>query len=73
MLRAPPSISIQLARRPPTEQGAEHGPQLLIMGTIVPVWRSSQLLSAPLISLVEHLCPAALGSQLGKGAELETR
>lgn len=43
-LRAPPSISIQLARRPPTEQRAGPEPRPLIMGTIVPAWYSPQLL-----------------------------
>lgn len=34
-LRTPPSISIQLATRPPTGREAGLGPQLGIMGTIV--------------------------------------
>lgn len=59
-LRAPPSISIQLVRRPPTEHGAGLGSQLLIMGTIVPVWSSSQLFGGSLA-----VCPPVLGMQLG--------
>lgn len=73
-LRAPPSISIQLARRPPTEQKAGPEPRPLIMGTIVPAWYSPQLLGV--------LCPShfsggarvsvSLAYATGKEAKLRT-
>lgn len=73
-LRAPPSISIQLARRPPTEPRAGPEPRPLIMGTIVPAWYSPQLLGV--------LCPShfsgdarvsvSLAYATGKDARLRT-
>lgn len=66
-LRTPPSISIQLARRPPTEKGAGLGPQLLIMRTIVLAWYSSLSLS---FLWRAHVCLSALGTQLERALSL---
>lgn len=68
-LRAPPSISIQLARRPPTEQRAGLGPRAPNNGNNCPclVQRSAvRGFSAPLISLAVHVCQPALSMQLGR-------
>lgn len=68
-LRAPPSISIQLARRPPTEQRAGPEPRAPNNGNNCPCLVQPSAVrefSAPLISRAVHGCQSALGMQLGR-------